>query len=268
MRLRNVFLLVFTGLLTLWGVLRAQNPFREYPALEYVDFPLPPDWKQPAEFTRARLKYPDVMNFGMGRDVYWTMDYPRSDRHLLQGIRRLTRVDTRSVEQVIEFDQTDDAYNWPFLYAVEVGHWRLTDLQVRQFREFIDRGGFFMCDDFHGTQEWAVFTDSMNKVFPDHQIVELDNKDNVFHSVFDLNDRFQVPGWNAWIEGHQTYEKDGYEPRWRGIYDNKGRLVVVICHNMDLGDAWEHSDDPEYPEKFASLAYRIAMNYVIYDLSH
>jgi hypothetical protein len=139
---------------------------------------------------------------------------------------------------------------------------------VNQFLEYIDRGGFFICDDFHGTQEWAIFMDSMEKVFPDRQVVELNNADSVFHTVSDLNDRFQVPGWNAWMEGHVTYEQDGYEPRWRAIYDSKGRVIAVICHNMDLGDAWEHSDDPQYPEKFASLAYRIATNYVIYSLSH
>jgi hypothetical protein len=268
MRFRVVFSLVVFGLFSLWGVLRAQKAFREYPALEYVDFPLPPDWQKPAEFTRARLKYHDVADFGMGRDVYWTMDYPRSDRHLLAGIRRLTRVDTRSVEQVVELDGTDDIYNWPFVYGVEVGHWRLTDEQVKQFREFFDRGGFFMCDDFHGTLEWEVFIDSMKKVFPDRPIVELESPEAMFHSIYDLDERFQVPGWNAWTEQHVTYEKDGYQPRWRGIYDAKGRLVVAICHNMDLGDAWEHSDEAIYPEKFASLAYRIATNYVIYDLSH
>lgn len=269
MRLRNVLLLVSIGVVSLLGVLRAQmKPFREYPAIEYVDFPLPNDWKDTHEFTRGRLKYHDYLDFGYGRDIYWTMDYPRSDRHLLAGIRRLTRVDTKSVEQVVEFDGTDDIYNYPFIYGVEVGHWRISDDQVEQFKEFFDRGGFFMCDDFHGTQEWAVFQAGMKRVLPDSPIVEIDNSDPIFHTVFDLNERFQVPGWNAWTEGHVTFEKDGYEPRWRGIYDKKGRLRVVICHNMDLGDAWEHSDDAIYPEKFASLAYRIATNYVIYDMTH
>ena len=268
MRLRIILLFVVTGLLSVWGVLRAQKPFREYPALEYVDFPLPPDWKAPHEFTRARLKYPDVYNFGMGRDVYWTMDYPRSDRHLMEGIRRLTRVDTRSVEQVVELDGTDDIYNWPFAYGVEVGHWRLTDEQAAQLREYLDRGGFFMVDDFHGEEEWQIFRASMDRVLPDGEVVDLKSSDAMFHSIYDLDERFQVPGWTAWVEEHITYEKGGTVPHWRGIFDKKGRLIVAICHNMDLGDAWEHSDDAEYPEKFASLAYRLGMNYVIYDLTH
>ena len=248
------------------GVLRAQRPFKEYPAAEYVDFPLPPDWEQKAEWTRARLRCQSI-NRGFRGDLNWTIDYPRSDRHLLEGVRRLTRINSKSVEQVVDLDGTDDVYNWPMLYAVEVGHWYLPDDQAAQLRDFLLRGGMLMVDDFHGTQEWEVFLESMNKVFPDRPIVDLDNKDPIFHTVTDLDDRYQVPG-AQYLRSGRTYEKDGYEARWRGIYDDKGRILVAICHNMDLGDAWEWSDDPRYPEKWAGLAYRIAMNYFVYDLTH
>jgi hypothetical protein len=256
-------------LLCCWGVLRAQRPFKEYEAIEYSNFALPPDWTNKTEWTRARLRYTDINGQkDLGFQAYWTMDYPRSDRHLLQGIRRLSRIDVRSVEQVVDLDGTDDIYNWPYVYGVEVGHWTLSEKEAVQFREYLMRGGFFMVDDFHGTEEWDTFTDSMSLVFPDRPIVDIPNSDPIFHTVSDLDDRFQVPGWSAWVDGHVTYEKGGFEPHWRGIYDDKGRLMVVICHNMDLGDAWEHSDDAIYPEKFASLAYRIAVNYAVYDLTH
>jgi hypothetical protein len=210
---------------------------------------------------------------------YWTMDYPRSDRHLLQGVRRLTRIDTRSVEQVVSLDGSDEIFNWPVLYAVEVGHWKLPADEAAQLRDYLLRGGFLMVDDFHGSDartntdeplnEWQSFTDSMSLVFPDRAIEDLPNSDAIFHVLYDLNDRFQVPGAQYFKSGI-TYEKGptGREPHWRGIRDDHGRVMVAICHNMDLGDAWEHSDEPEYLEKWASLAYRIAMNYFIYDLSH
>jgi hypothetical protein len=153
------------------------------------------------------------------------------------------------------------------LYGVEVGHWNLNDEEAAQMREFLLRGGFFMCDDFHGTVEWNIFMAGMRKVFPDRPVVDLDSKDPIFHTVYDLDDRIQVPGMQ-YVYSHITYEYDGFQPKWRGIYDDHGRLMVAICHNMDLGDAWENSDDPKYPEKFAALAYRIAVNYVLYDLSH
>jgi Domain of unknown function (DUF4159) len=287
MRLPTAALVASAAVLCTWGVLRAQKPFREWPAIEYEDFALPDDYQQKTEWTRARLRYPDIYGYPNrrllyegGREFpgYWTMDYPRSDRHLLQGVRRLTRIDTRSVEQVVSLDGTDEIYNWPMLYAVEVGHWDLPEDQAAQLREFLLRGGFLMVDDFHGSNardhdqginEWENFTTGIERVFPNRRIEDLPDADQIFHTVYDLDDRFQVPGWQ-WSETGLTYEKGptGKVPHWRGIRDDKGRVMVAICHNMDLGDAWEWSDDPRYPEKWASLAYRIAMNYFVYDLTH
>ena len=260
--------LAFAG----WTALHAQKPFREHPGREYNDFPLPADYLDKTEWTRARLKVPSV--YGM-RDNNWTIDYPRSDRHLLQGVRRLTRIDTRSVEQVTELDGGDDIYNWPTLYAVEVGHWVLPDEQAAQLREFLLRGGFLMVDDFHGSEynrginEWETFVEGISKVFPGREIVDIPDNDPIFHTIYDLDDRFQVPG-AQYLRTGLTYEKGetGRPAHWRAIYDDKGRVMVAICHNMDLGYAWEWSDDPAYPEKWASLAYRIAMNYFTYDLTH
>jgi hypothetical protein len=117
--------------------------------------------------------------------------------------------------------------------------------------------------------EWQVFTASMSKVFPDRPIVDIENSDPIFHTIYDLDDRFQVPGWQ-WTRSGLTYEKGptGKPAHWRAIYDDKGRIMVAMCHNMDLGDAWEWSDDPHYPEKWATLAYKVAMNYFTYDLTH
>jgi hypothetical protein len=266
------------GTLLVLTSLVAQRSFREYPGREYENFPLPPDYRDKAEWTFARLMYPPAMyggrGYGRGRfgvdwtQGYsnWTIDYPRSDRHFSAAMRRLTRVHSRSVEQPVNLDE-GDAYDWPFLYAVEVGHWALTDAQAKALREFIDRGGFFMCDDFHGTREWGVFVESMRRVFPDRPIVDLKNGDAIFHTIYDLDERYQVPG-AQYIRTGRIYEFDGYEPEWKGIYDDNGRLVAAICHNMDLGDSWEHADNPEYAERFSALGIRIGINYVVYSMTH
>jgi hypothetical protein len=267
------------GTLLFLGVLCAQRPFRQYPGREYGDFPLPDDWRDPAEWTFARLMYPQV-SFGRGFGGYgrfgggnwqegfssWTTDYPRSDRHFVAAMRRLTRVRTRSVEQPINLDW-GDAYDWPFLYGVEVGHWNLTDQQVKAMREYLLRGGFFMCDDFHGTQEWEIFMASMQRVFPDRPVVDIASDDPIFHLIYDLDDRYQVPG-QQFLRSGRTWEQDGYKDAWRGIYDDKGRLMVAIVHNSDLGDAWEHADNPAYPQEYSALAIRIGVNYVVYSMTH
>src|SRR5436305_2916430 len=190
----------------------AQKPWREYPAFEYNDFPIPPDYQEKTEFVFARLMYPNAAFAGRGfgrrfgasdwrqGGTHWTMDYPRSDRHLMLALRRLSRIHARSVEQPINLDD-DDQYDWPWLYGVEVGHWELTDVQAKRLREYLLRGGFFMCDDFHGTFEWEVFNASMKRVFPDRQIVDLDDRDQIFHILYDLSERYQVPGEGAWRRG-------------------------------------------------------------------
>jgi hypothetical protein len=237
--------------------------------------PMPPDWQEKAEFARVRLVYPNYSGPAFGRargygggggGSSWTTDYPKSDRIFLQGVRRLTRIQTHSIEQEESLDD-DEIFQYPFVYAVEVGHWGLTDPQARKLREFLLRGGFLMVDDFHGSVEWEVFMESMSRVFPDRAVVDLANTEEIFHVLYDVDERVQVPGLPAFNRG-VTYEQDGFVPRWRGILDDKGRIMVAICHNMDLGDAWEWADAAWYPERYTTLAYHIGINYIIYSMTH
>ncbi len=259
MRLRSAVLLGLAALSLL--AFQGRRRFSDY-----EDVPLPPDANEKTEWAFARLRYPSSRwGWGYGGGS-WSTDYPKADRQFVQGVRRLTRLHTRSVEQVIDLD-SDEIYNWPWVYAVEVGHWNLTDSQCKRLREYLLRGGFLMTDDFHGSYEWDVFIASMSRVFPDRPIVEIDSKDQIFHVLYDLDERVQVPGIQFLYSG-RLYEKDGVEPHWRGIYDDKGRVMVAICFNQDNGDAWEWADSPRYPEKFASQAYRVGINYVIYAMTH
>jgi len=275
MQIRRAGMVPLGGLLLLGALYATQKPWRQYPGLEYSHYPIPPDYREPAEWAFARLMYPPVSawrgGFNLAGDwreggANWTMDYPRSDRHLSAALRRLTRIHVRSVEQPLNLDD-GDVYDWPWLYAVEVGHWNLTDGQATAMREYLLRGGFFMCDDFHGTDEWDVFVASMRRVFPDRPIVEIPNGDPIFHTVYDLDDRYQVPG-AQYMDTGKTFEKDGRVPHWRAIYDDRGRIMVAMCFNMDLGDSWEHADNPRYPQRFSALGIRIGVDYLVYALTH
>jgi hypothetical protein len=143
----------------------------------------------------------------------------------------------------------------------------LTEAQAEKLREYLLRGGFLMVDDFHGTEEWAVFAASMRRVFPDRPVVDIPDSDSIFHALWDMSDRKQIPGVQMLFTG-RTYERDGFEPRWRAIYDDDGRIMVAICHNMDLGDSVEHSDTPEYPENYSAQGTRTFINYLVYSMTH
>src|SRR5262249_12286020 len=163
-----------------------------------------------------------------------TQDYPRADRHFAQAIRRLTRIDARSVEWPVNLDWNDEVFDWPWLCAGEMGDWKLTVAQADKLREYLLRGGVLMLDDFLGTEEWEPFDESMKLVFPDRPIVEIEDENAIFHTVYDLDERYQVPGQWALRRG-TTYRNDGETPHWRGIYDDQGRLMVAISFNSDLG---------------------------------
>ena len=223
-----------------------------------------------AEFSFVRLVYTDAAGgFGFGRGFrggHWWVDYPNSEIHFRRGVRRLTRVQVADNDVMLPV--TDDRiFDYPWLYAVEVGHWYLNDEEAARLREYLMRGGFLIVDDFHGTREWSVFLESIKRVFPHRPIVDIADEDEVLHDVYDLNERIQIPGIRALMMG-RTYEYDGYKPEWKGIYDDDGRLIVAINHNMDMGDAWELADDPRYPEPMTALAYRFAVNYVVYAMTH
>jgi hypothetical protein len=259
------------------------RPFRVYRSLEINDnVPLPLDYQEQTEFVFARLMYPShpygLFSRSRGyaeiadRDwrqggVSWTQDYPRADRHFAVTLRRLTRVHTRSVEQPVNPDDGDDIFNWPFLAAGEMGDWKLSGEQISKVREYLLRGGFLMLDDFWGAQEWGRFMETMREIVPDRPIVDIENSDPLFHIVYDLNNRYQILGQWA-LTGRMAERWVGTTPGWRGIYDDKHRLIVAITFNNDVGDSWEYADDPYYPEKYSALGIRLGVNDVVYAMTH
>jgi hypothetical protein len=267
------------GALLFFGTMYAfQKPFKEFSGTEYRagSIPLPPDWNDKTEFAFARLMFPGgpldgYQRTGRFRGDYhyglslWTQDYPRADRHFLEALRRLTRINSRSVEQVVDLEDGDEAFNWPFLYAVQAGEWGLTENQGRILREYIDRGGFFIGDDFHGPDEWGEFERRLHYAFADRQIVDIPDKDPIFHTVHDLDDRYIIVGSEHLYEGSKN---GGTVPRWVGVYDDTGRVVAGGWFNCDVGDSWEFADDPRYPEKYSALGIRLGVNYIVYAMTH
>ena len=150
----------------------------------------------------------------------WSRDYPKADRQFLIALKRLTRIQGRPTEQVVNLD-SDKIFNYPWVYAVQVQTWSFTDEEAKRLREYLLKGGFLMVDDFHGTEDWENFMTGMRQVFPDRPVEDLENKDEIFHVLYDMDDRFQVPG-EQYIRTGRTYEKDGYVPKWRAIRDDMG----------------------------------------------
>jgi hypothetical protein len=273
---RNSLVGAALGITLATGLYAFQKPFREYISQEgYNDFPKPPDYRDETEFVFARMMYPQG-NWGIfGRywrynykegNSAWTNDYPRSDRHFVLALRRLTRVNVRSVEQAVDPFDGDEIFNWPWLYCAGPDQWNFTDEQYAKIREYLARGGFILGDDFWGDSDWYYFEQNMARLYPGRPIVEIENKDQIFHTVYDLNERYQVSG--QWSLGGLPYLNGGSVPHWRAIYDDKGRIPIAVLFNHDTGDSWEWADDPSYPERYSALGIRTGVNYVVYGLTH
>ena len=240
-----------------------------------------PSIKADAQQSDSRIEGPPTAEFHFARLVYnnaagsrralrgwgnaWSTDYAEAEYHLMQGINRLIRIDGQLIDyygnggRLITLDN-DRIFDYPWLYAVEVGQWHLNDSEAALLREYLDRGGFLLVDDFWGESEWSIFLNSMRRVFPDRAIVELPDDHEITQIHFDIDERTQIPGRNG--------PRPGTQPHWRAIFDDEGRVLVAINFNMDMGDAWEHADDPSYPAEMTGLAYRFTMNYVVYSMTH
>ena len=267
----------FGILLVIGSVWAFQKPFRQYPGQEYTDFEVPGDAGEKTEFVMGRLMFPasPYGMFGMLDRYYdwrtgrtgWTNDYPRADRHFVQAVRRLTRVHVRSAEQPVNLDDGDDVYDWPWIFAVQSSPMDLSDAQSKKLREYLLRGGFMMTADTWGDRDWELLKAAMKRVFPERDFVEISDRDQVFHVLYDLKDRYGIPGeWS--LRSGVPYLNGGRVGHWRGIYDDKRRLMVVSDFNSDTSDSWEWADEPRYPEKYSAQGIRIGVNYIIYAMTH
>ncbi|MBL8212318.1 MAG: DUF4159 domain-containing protein [Bryobacterales bacterium] len=224
----------------------------------------PPDVDHKGEFALGRLRYRSPMDRRRGYSR-WGIDANKGDRIFIGLVKRLTRIDVQPIETII--DVTDDnMFNHPWMFAVSVGDWQLSHADAARLRQYFDRGGFLMVDDFHNDYEWANFMQGMRMIDPGVQVDELDPSDSAFHTVYDLKERVRVPGANVVHDG--MVERGGTTPHWRAIRDSKGRIMVAITFNQDIGDGWEFADEPDYPEQYSAMAIRLGVSYVVYAMTH
>ena len=222
-------------------------------------------------FTFVRIKYSSgkfSYGFRLRYQMWdsWEVDYPTADENFVSGLREITKLPVN--DQAIALPLTDARlFDYPFAYTLEVGYLQLAQPEADSLREWCMRGGFLIIDDFHGTAQWDNFIYEFSKVFPDRQPVRLQADHPIFHCYFDFDRYPTVPGLGP-ILRNMTYEADGYEPQCYGIFDDDGRLMVLINFNVDLGDSWEHAAEDRYPRYYSMLGYQLGINYVIYSMTH
>ncbi len=233
-------------------------------------------------FTFARVRYTSGHRgwgggygrfFGRGWQR-WAIDTPDADLNLTFRLQQMTSLKVNPMPMVVDLTPEDLA-QYPFIYIVEGGELEFSDQEVVTLRNYLLNGGFLMFDDFWGVEEWENIHSEMQRVFPDREFVDLPVEHPIFHCVFDLKEKPQVPGIHEAIR-HQfdgvTWER-GPENRgahYYGIFDDKQRMMVIICRNTDLGDGWEREGENQWYFRTYSepKAYPMAINIIFYAMTH
>ncbi|MGH8020146.1 MAG: DUF4159 domain-containing protein [Opitutaceae bacterium] len=247
-----------------------------------------PDWEVDPEFkhdvfTFARVRYTSYGRGGWGDwgggwrggggRGRWAIDYPDAELNLAFRLQQMTSLKVNPDPVLVDL-AADDIFNHPFLYIVEPGALVFDDKEIDNLRRHLLNGGFLMFDDFWGEDEWENLFMEIKRVFPDREIVDLPIEHPIFHCVFDLQEKPQVPSIRHaiyWRGTGVTWEReDAREAHYRAIFDDKGRMMVIICQNTDLGDGWEREGESEwYFREFAEKrAYPMAINIIFYAMTH
>lgn len=227
-------------------------------------------------FARLRFGYNPGYRFGGGRT--WDDDTPEADLSLTYRLYEVTCLKVCPGLHYIDIT-TKDLADYPFVYAASAGRLVLTDEEVAALRHYLLNGGFLMVDDFWGDDQWQHFYEQIKRVFPDREPVELTLDNRIFHTVFDFKQEPQIPSVGSFLNNPNAplsydpgwpYVLKDHGPHYYAIYDDKQRMMVIICHNNHFGDGWEHeTDDQRYFNTFSEpMAYPMFINILVYAMTH
>ena len=209
----------------------------------------------PEAFTFVRVEWQGMrMGYGMrgiGRGPLWAHDYPIAEQNFYVALDAVTSIPLTFDSKVLALE--DEAiFDFPFLYICEVGYWAPSEQETALLKEYLNRGGFLLVDDFRGDFEWHNFLSQMRQIAPrSPQSLTLDHP--IFHCFFDFEQ----------LGEHSPYW--GMRPNYLAIFDDQDRMVVLINHNNDIGDGWEW---PESYGDFSTEAFKLGVNYLIYAMTH
>lgn len=211
-----------------------------------------------AKFAFVRLRY--SMGGAMGsfmREPPWAHDYPRAERNLMLIVQELTLIKPHlDASNILTLDDPY-LFNFPLAYMSEPGFWTMNEAETVGLRHYLTKGGFVIFDDFRG-EHWYNFEAQMRQVMPQGRLVELDATHPIFHSFFE-------------IKALDTLHVYGVTPTYYGMYednDPQKRLLLVANYNNDLGEYMEYSGTGFAPVDETNDAYKFAVNYIVYAMTH
>jgi|SRR5690349_18612940 uncharacterized protein DUF4159 len=208
----------------------------------------------------------------------WGVDYPRADINLTFRLSELTKTPVTRDEHdgynhvVIQLT-SPLLYKCPFIMMTEVGNTYLDEAEAAALHDYAMKGGFLWADDFWGDYAFGIWAREIGKAFPPERypIIDVPLEHQLFHLLYDIRHIPQIPSINFWAGTGSTSERGAASavPHVRAILDDNGRIMVLMTHNTDFGDAFEREgDDHEYFLKFAPDGYAFGVNAILYSMTH
>jgi hypothetical protein len=234
----------------------------------------PPKDFEDGSFLICKLQYTSVTSEAMG--VGWSTDYPYAGINLMQRLSELTRTpvskDADGDPNYWVVRLTDDAlFHCPMLMGSDVGTMGLSDIEAKRLGEYLLKGGFLWVDDFWGTPAWLQWSEQIHRALPGSVIFDIPVEHPIRHEMFPVNEIEQVTNIQNWLRTGNTSERGADSPHadFRGIANDKGRIMVVMTHNSDFGDTWEReAESREFFEKFSTKGYALGVDVLLYALTH
>ena len=218
------------------------------------------------DFVFVRIKY-DELPRGARPTVSWPVDYPDADREISKHLGNVTPLRINPKGKVLRL--TDDSLSrHPFIYMASPARIHLSNDEVKSLRSYLLGGGFLMVDDLWGETELKGLSRELKRVFPDLQPVDIPLNHAIFNCAFQLQEKPQVPSISSFLSGDFQRQRQP-KANYQAIYNDNGKMMILICHNTDLGDGWERaSDSAEYAQRFSfPLAFQMGTNAVVYALT-
>jgi hypothetical protein len=237
---------------------------------------VPPNPAYDGAFRFCRIMF---RNSQTGDGAGWFVDYPRADLNLTFRLSELTTTPvSRNAAEGFNhnvYRLTDpEVYQCPFIMMTEPGGAYFDDDEAKALRAYLDRGGFLWADDFWGDYAFNAWAAELRKALPANEfpIVDLAPEHPIFHTLYVVPRVPQIPSIDFWIgTGGRTSERGAAsaEPHVRAVFDAKGRMMVLMTHNTDFGDAFEReTDDRAYFDTFAGPGYAFGIDVLLYAMSH
>ncbi len=240
---------------------------------EFPTWTLPEGFEKDC-FTFARIQYTSSNYRGPGWGNRWSNDYPDSDWNFSFRLQDLTTLSVAPNSVLLKLTDPE-LFDYPFIFMNGVGSLEFSDEEAANLRRYLLRGGFMMVDDFWGESEWANMHEQMSKVFGDREPIDLPHSHEIFHIVYDLPSKPQVPDIRTWRSGSTFEFNHGGPhgdklPHFQAYHDDDGRLVALLCHNNDLGDGWEREgENHDYFETYSvPWSYPMGINIITYAMTH